>query len=65
MVALSLATMFALQECELFLLKAMPIVPLCFDAQYYLKKPYVRGVGPYRVGSRLFKYAWIDSNWKP
>jgi oligopeptide transport system substrate-binding protein len=53
-----------LQECELFLLRAMPIVPLYFEAQSYLRKPYVRGVGPYRVWSRLFKYAWIDSNWK-
>jgi oligopeptide transport system substrate-binding protein len=54
-----------LRECELFLLKAMPFVPVCFDASFYLQKPYVRGIGPQRVFSRLLKYAWIDTKWKP
>ena len=32
-----------LAECEKRLLRAMPVLPLCFDVYTFLQKPYVRG----------------------
>ena len=56
--------MSRLADCEKYLLAAMPIMPLYYDAWTYFEKPYVRGGGGNLVGSRPFKYAWIDTNWK-
>jgi oligopeptide transport system substrate-binding protein len=54
-----------LAECEGYLLRWMPIIPIYSDVWYYLEKPYVHGLGvkPYRISP--FKYVWIDTNWKP
>jgi oligopeptide transport system substrate-binding protein len=54
-----------LAECERFLLRAMPILPLYHNVQVYLQKPYVRGLSPGLVDAVSFKYAWIDTNWRP
>ena len=56
--------MSRLAECERYLLAAMPMIPLWYDAWSYFQKPYVRGCGGNAVDSRPFKYAWIDTNWK-
>jgi len=53
-----------LAEAESYLLKAMPIIPLFFDAWTYLQRPFVRGMQANLFGMPLFKYAWIDTNWK-
>ena len=49
-----------LAECERFLMKAMPILPLYQNVQVSLQKPYVRGLPPGQVDAVSFKYAWID-----
>jgi ABC-type oligopeptide transport system substrate-binding subunit len=54
-----------LAECERFLLRAMPFLPLYHNVQAYLQKPYVRGLPAGQVDAVSFKYAWIDTNWKP
>jgi oligopeptide transport system substrate-binding protein len=59
------ARMKKLAEAESYLLKAMPIIPLFFDAWTYLQKPFVRGMQANLFGMPLFKYAWIDTHWKP
>ncbi|MFN0101160.1 MAG: peptide ABC transporter substrate-binding protein [Bryobacteraceae bacterium] len=58
--------MSTLAECEKYLLAAMPAMPLVYDAWSYFEKPYLRcGGGGNLVNSRHFKYAWIDTNWRP
>lgn len=57
--------MIKLKECENELLKAMPVIPLFVNTNAYLLKPYVRGVGGNSLNQSLFKYVWIDVNWKP
>ena len=52
-----------LAGCETQLLRAMPIVPMYFDAWVYLRKPYVRGLSNNLFDMRSFKYAWIDAGW--
>ena len=47
------------------LMRAMPVVPLYFDSCSFLQKPYVRGLWNNPGDVPLFKYAWIDRNWKP
>ena len=54
-----------LAECERFLLHSMPILPLYHNVQAYLQKPYVRGLPAGQVDGVSFKYAWIDTKWKP
>ena len=54
-----------LAECEIHLLRAMPILPLYHNVLSYLQKPYVRGWEPRRIGLVRFKYAWIDMSWRP
>jgi oligopeptide transport system substrate-binding protein len=60
------ARMARLAQCEQYLLKAMPFIPLYFDVWAYLQKPYVKGLRGNRLADmRAFKYAWIDTHWRP
>ena len=54
-----------LEACEAMLLRAMPFVPLYFDTWVYLERPEVRGLELSPLGIPAFKYAWIDTNWRP
>jgi len=45
--------------------RAMPVLPLFFDAYSCLQKPYVRNLPLNAYDRPKFKYAWIDTNWKP
>lgn len=55
--------MARLSECERYLLRGMPFVPLYKDVWTYLKKPFVKGLGTNSVDRHQFKYLWIDRNW--
>jgi ABC-type oligopeptide transport system substrate-binding subunit len=57
--------MSRLGECERFVLGAMPFLPLCHDVQPTLRKPFLRGLGNNLLNREQFKYAWIDTNWRP
>jgi len=57
--------MRALADCETYLIRAMPFLPLFFDVQLYLKKPYVHGLESNPLNAHPFKYIYIDTNWKP
>jgi ABC-type oligopeptide transport system substrate-binding subunit len=57
--------MNALAACEAQLMKAMPSVPIFHDNWAYLEAPYLRGMKPNPFGAARFKYAWIDTNWRP
>ena len=57
--------MATLGDCERLLLRAMPIIPLCHDVQPQLRKPYVRNLASNLLNREQFKYAWIDTNWRP
>jgi oligopeptide transport system substrate-binding protein len=59
------ARMKKLAECERYLLKSMPMVPIYFGVWPHLQKPYVRGVESNALTEHHFKYAWIDTQWKP
>ncbi len=52
-------------ECERHLLRAMPILPLCYNTWSILQKPFVRGLPTNLLDLRLFKYASIDMDWRP
>jgi len=52
-------------ECERYALRSMPILPLWYNTWSYLQKPFVRGLPPNLLDLRLFKYASIDTNWRP
>jgi oligopeptide transport system substrate-binding protein len=54
-----------LAECERYLLRAMPFMPLYHDAWAYPQKPYVRGIVPNAMDVHPLKYAWIDTKWRP
>jgi oligopeptide transport system substrate-binding protein len=54
-----------LAVCEMRLLNAMPFLPLFHYANDFLCKPFVRGLGRLHGDMRTFKYAWIDTNWRP
>ena len=59
------ARMEQLMECERYLLRAMPCVPLYHDVWAYPQKPYVRGITPNIMDVHPLKYAWIDTQWRP
>jgi len=59
------ARMVRLAECEAYLLKAMPVLPLLLYGFVYLQKPFVHGLGANPLDAHPFKYAWIDMNWRP
>jgi oligopeptide transport system substrate-binding protein len=54
-----------LAKCERRLLSAMPVLPLYRETWRHLEKPYVRGLESNLISARRFKYAWIDTNWRP
>ena len=54
-----------LADSERYMMQFMPIVPLYFDSWSYLQKPFVRGLWMNPRTQPLFKYAWIDTNWRP
>jgi oligopeptide transport system substrate-binding protein len=54
-----------LAEVETYLLRQMPLLPVYYDSWLRLQKPYVRGFPLNRLGWPIFKYAWIDTNWRP
>ena len=55
----------ALAACEAQLIKAMPVIPIFHDSWAYLEAPFLRGVRPNPFGLPRFKYASIDTNWRP
>jgi len=57
--------MSKLAECEALLLEAMPVIPVYFPGFASLRKPFVRGLASNLFDFRSFKYAWIDTNWRP
>jgi len=57
--------MLRLAESEAYLLKAMPVLPLLLYRFVYLQKPFVHGLASNPLDVHPFKYAWIDTNWKP
>ena len=42
-----------------------PILPYCHRVWSVLRKPFVKGASGDILNSRPFKYAWIDTNWRP
>jgi oligopeptide transport system substrate-binding protein len=52
-------------ECERHALRAVPILPLCYNTWSILQKPFVLGLPPNLLDLRLFKYASIDTHWRP
>jgi hypothetical protein len=54
-----------LVDCELHLLRAMPVLPLFFDSYSFLQKPFVHGLTPNLLDVPQFRTAWIDTNWRP
>ena len=52
-------------ECERYVLRSMINLPLFYNTWSCLQKPFVRGLPFNLVDYRHFKYAWIDTNWRP
>ena len=42
-----------------------PTIPVSFLPNNYITKPYVRGMKRDVFGDVYFRYAWIDTAWKP
>jgi ABC-type oligopeptide transport system substrate-binding subunit len=57
--------MTQLRACENRLLTGMPFLPLWNWVSPYLKKPFVKCFGDNMLDLHQFKYAWIDTNWRP
>jgi ABC-type oligopeptide transport system substrate-binding subunit len=57
--------MTRLAQCERLLLEAMPILPLGQEVQAKMRKPFVKGLGSNLLNREQFKYAWIDTQWRP
>ena len=54
-----------LAEAEVHLMRRMPLLPFYHDSWLSMQKPYVRGLPLNLLGFPIFKYAWIDTNWRP
>jgi oligopeptide transport system substrate-binding protein len=59
------ARMRKLAECERFLLRAMPCMPLYSDVSVFLCKPFVKGLVGDPFHGRMFNDTWIDTHWRP
>ena len=57
--------MTKLANCEKLLLRAMPVIPLYYEALNFLQKPFVTGLTSNPFDIRAFKYARIDTTWRP
>ena len=53
-----------LVECESYILRAMPIVPLFSEVRSFLAKPYVKGIAANLIDNHPWKYVWIDADWR-
>jgi ABC-type oligopeptide transport system substrate-binding subunit len=53
-----------LSECEEYLLRAIPLIPLFRAVSRRLEKPYGRGLDSNIVHTYPFKYAPIDTKWR-
>ena len=54
-----------LARCEARFMEAMPIIPISWFPNLYLAKPYLRGMKSDLFSDMSFRYAWIDTEWKP
>ena len=54
-----------LVDCEEYMLRRMPVIPLYFDAWTYLQKPFVRDLYIDPLARVTFPSAWIDTKWRP
>jgi len=54
-----------LARAEEYLLRQMPLLPVYYDTWLRLQKPFVRGFPLNSLGWPIFKYAWIDTKWRP
>jgi oligopeptide transport system substrate-binding protein len=54
-----------LAACEAELMEAMVVLPMSGYPAVYLQKPYVRGLMSDKQGLIWYRYAWIDTEWKP
>jgi oligopeptide transport system substrate-binding protein len=61
----SASRMKQLADSERYMMQFMPVVPLYFDSWSYLQKPFVRGLWMNPRSQPFFKYAWIDTHWRP
>ena len=59
------ARMRRLSKCERYMLAAMPVLPMFNNTWSYLQKPFVRGLTANALDLHPFKYAWIDTKWRP
>jgi ABC-type oligopeptide transport system substrate-binding subunit len=53
-----------LAECEKYMLRAMPVMPLYYATNVFLLKPYIRGMTPTLNDLHPFKYVRVDVSWK-
>jgi len=58
------ARMQQLADCERYLLKSMPVIPIFHNVWLYLQKPFVHGLEGNALDKHFFKYASIDTNWR-
>jgi len=54
-----------LADCETYLLRSMPLLPMYFDKFTYLQKTFVHGLELDPLSGVTFQNAWIDTNWRP
>jgi ABC-type oligopeptide transport system substrate-binding subunit len=54
-----------LAQCEARFMEAMPMIPISWFPNLYLAKPYLRGMKSDLFAEISFRYAWIDTGWKP
>jgi oligopeptide transport system substrate-binding protein len=54
-----------LAKAEEYLLRSMPVIPIFHNVWLYLQKPFVGGLEGNLLDKHPFKYAWIDTNWRP
>ena len=53
-----------LAECERYMLKAMPLMPLFYTTNVFLKKPFIRGATATLNDLHPYKYMRVDMSWK-
>ena len=48
------------QQAEAILLEQAPVIPIYYDAQVYLKQPYVHGWLPSKIDFHRFSDLWLE-----